>query len=390
MTTSIKTEQIDSNKRAFLTATAATSAVLAGAALAGPAVAQSTTPPAVRLGGATADLDIAALPRVRQKLVAPPFAPAHDQVAVGGPKIIEVEMNIIEKMVQIDHDGTMIWAFTYEDTVPGPLIICHEGDYIELTLKSDPNNELEHNIDFHAATGALGGAELTFVMPGEKVVMRFRALKAGVFVYHCAPGGAMIPYHVLHGMNGAIMVLPREGLTDKHGESIHYDRIYYIGEQDYYIPKNEFGVYKHYDFAMEDFGDSLEAMRTLVPTHVVFNGAEGALTGDNAMTAKVGETVLFIHAQANRDSRPHLIGGHGDYVWETGGFDDDPATNIETWFVRGGSAAAAIYTFVQPGTYAYVTHNLIEAVLLGGLAHVIVSGEWDDKIMTQVEAPSPI
>ncbi len=141
---------------------------------------------------------------------------------------------------------------------------------------------------------------------------------------------------------------------------------------------------------MENFSDSLEAMRRLIPTHVVFNGAENALTGDNAMTAKVGETVLFIHAQANRDSRPHLIGGHGDYVWETGGFDDDPATNIETWFVRGGSAAAAIYTFVQPGTYAYVTHNLIEAVLLGGLAHVIVSGEWDDKIMTQVSAPSPI
>ena len=43
-----------------------------------------------------------------------------------------------------------------------------------------------------------------------------------------------------------------------------------------------------------------------------FNGAVGALTGDNAMTAKVGETVLIIHSQANRDTRPHLIGGHGE------------------------------------------------------------------------------
>jgi len=326
--------------------------------------------------------------RVTQTLVNPPFLPEHDQVAQGGPKIVEVEMTIIEKMVEIDHDGTTIWAFTYEGTVPGPLIVCHQGDYIELTLKSDPANELEHNIDFHAATGALGGAELTYVQPGEQVVLRFRAIKAGTFTYHCAPGGVMIPYHVVHGMNGAVMVLPREGLKNKAGEPIRYDRLYYIGEQDYYIPKDKYGNYKHYDFALEDFSDSLEAMRTLIPTHVVFNGKEGALAGDNAMTAKVGETVMFVHNQANRDSRPHLIGGHGDYVWETGGFDNDPAVGIETWFIRGGSAGAAVYTFKQPGIYAYVTHNLIEAVLLGAVGHVKVEGEWDDALMKQVSEPA--
>ena len=63
-------------------------------------------------------------------------------------------------------------------------------------------------------------------------------------------------------------------------------------------------------------------MRTLIPTHVVFNGKAGALTGENAMKAKVGETVLIVHSQANRDTRPHLIGGHGDYVWETGKFSN--------------------------------------------------------------------
>ena len=96
--------------------------------------------------------------------------------------------------------------------------MCHQGDYIELTLKSDPSNDLMHNVDFHAATGALGGAELTYVQRGEQVVRRFRALKADTFTYHCAPGGVMIPYHVLHGMNGAVMVLPRDGLKDKDGK----------------------------------------------------------------------------------------------------------------------------------------------------------------------------
>jgi nitrite reductase (NO-forming) len=140
--------------------------------------------------------------------------------------------------------------------------------------------------------------------------------------------------------------------------------------------------------AGENMSDALEVMRTLTPTHVVFNGGKGALTGDNAMKAKVGEKVLFIHAQANRDSRPHLIGGHGDLVWEGGSFTDVPKTGMETWFVRGGSASTMIYEFRQPGVYAYVNHNLIEAVMLGATAHVIVEGEWNDDLMMQVAKPA--
>jgi nitrite reductase (NO-forming) len=49
--------------------------------------------------------------------------------------------------------------------------------------------------------------------------------------------------------------------------------------------------------------DTLKVMKGLVPTHITYNGKKGALTGKNAMTAKVGETVLFIHSQANEDSR---------------------------------------------------------------------------------------
>ncbi len=64
---------------------------------------------------------------------------------------------------------------------------------------------------------------LALVSPGNEVVLRFRATKPGVFVYHCAPGGNMIPWH---GMNGAIMVLPREGLKDPAGTPITYDRAY--------------------------------------------------------------------------------------------------------------------------------------------------------------------
>jgi nitrite reductase (NO-forming) len=49
-------------------------------------------------------------------------------------------------------------------------------------------------------------------------------VKVGTLVYHCAPGGVMIPWHVVMGMNGAIMVLPREGLNDGDGNRLSYDK----------------------------------------------------------------------------------------------------------------------------------------------------------------------
>lgn len=339
---------------------------------------------------ATAEADIESLPRVKQELVAPPFVPKHDQVAKGGPKVVEVTMTIEEKKTVVDDDGNETWVFSYNGTVPGPLIVCHENDYVELTLINPASNELEHNIDFHASTGALGGGGLTHVTPGEEVVLRFKATKAGVFVYHCAPGGSMIPYHVVQGMNGAIMVLPREGLKDGEGRPLKYDRAYYIGEQDFYLPKDENGEYKKYATASENYGDCMEEMAKLTPSHIVFNGRVGSLTGDNAMQAKVGENVLIIHSQANRDTRPHLIGGHGDYVWATGSFTDAPTTNLETWHIAGGAAGAALYKFLQPGIYAYVNHNLIEAVLKGATAHFSVEGEWNNDLMAQVVKPRPI
>jgi len=329
------------------------------------------------------------LERVTQVLVVPPGIPEHQQAVTGPPRVVQVRLVVDEKEIEVT-PGVFVQAMTFNGSVPGPLIVVHQNDYVELTLVNPEKNVFLHNIDFHAATGALGGGELTKVSPGQEVVLRFKATKPGVFVYHCAPGGPMVPFHVVSGMNGAIMVLPRDGLKDAQGKNVSYDRAYYIGEQDFYLPRDTHGAYKRYGSVAESMGETLAVMRTLIPSHVVFNGSAGSMTGKNAMKATVGEKVLFIHAQANRDSRPHLIGGHGDLVWRGGSFADPPATNLETWFVPGGTAVAMLYEFKQPGLYAYVNHNLIEAFLLGAAAHVNVAGEWDNNLMEQVQAPSQI
>ncbi|MEO8530937.1 MAG: copper-containing nitrite reductase [Deltaproteobacteria bacterium] len=345
-----------------------------------PAIAED----AAVTGGPPADLS--ALPRRKVKLVAPPHVHEHEQVATTGPSVIEFEMKIIEKEVEID-DGVYLQAMTYNGSMPAPMMVVHEGDYVELTLFNPPENMLQHNIDFHASTGALGGGGLTLINPGEKTTLRFKATRPGTFIYHCAPGGPMIPWHVVSGMSGCIMVLPRDGLKDHQGKPVSYDRIFFIGENDLYIPKDADGNYKRYADHGDAYPDTLEVMNGLIPTHVTFNGRVGALTGGNALTATQGETVLFVHSQANRDSRPHLIGGHGDLVWEHGKFNNAPMRDQETWFIRGGSAGCALYKFLQPGVYAYVNHNLIEAVNKGATAHVLVEGDWNNDLMEQVVAP---
>ena len=91
------------SRRNLLVATAATAAAVA-------AVAVSTE----QAHADDAQPDVSKLPRVKQKLVAPPFLPEHEQVATSGPKIVEVTLTIEEKKIVIDNEGTEIWALAYD------------------------------------------------------------------------------------------------------------------------------------------------------------------------------------------------------------------------------------------------------------------------------------
>lgn len=329
------------------------------------------------------------LKRITQEMVPPPMLPKFDQVDTDDPKVVQVTLTVKEKKIEVS-PGDSIWAFTFNGTVPGPMIVVHQNDFVEITLKNLTSNTQTHNIDLHAATGAMGGGDISLVNPGQQVTFRFRATKTGVFVYHCAPGGSMVPIHVLSGMNGAIMVLPREGLKDENGNPVSFDKAYYLAEQDYYLPKDKDGKIKNITTPQQSVQEIGEAIKSLQPTYIVFNGSVGALTGKNALTAKVGDKVLLITSQANRDSRFHLIGGHADLFWPGGKFNNKPYTDFETWAVPGGSAAAVIYKFREPGTYAFINHNLIEAFDYGAVAQIKVSGNWDSSLMKQITKPIPI
>jgi len=181
----MQTPEREVDRRDFLKiSTASTAAAFGTFALAGNnvAMAYSEKSDADSATGAKApsmtEEEIAALPRVKQELVAPPFAPEHEQVASGGPKVVEITMTCDEVRWQVDDTGAELWAMTYNGTVPGPLVVCHQDDYVELTLKNPSASVTEHNIDFHASTGALGGGGLTHVLPGQETVLRFKATRS--------------------------------------------------------------------------------------------------------------------------------------------------------------------------------------------------------------------
>ena len=107
----------------------------------------------------------------------------------------------------------------------------------------------------------------------------------------------------------------------------------------------------------------------------------------NGITLDADVTQFYFGVVEGGLDRKFDYGGHGDYVWATGKFRNPPERDLETWFIPGGCAGAALYTFLQPGIYAYVNHNLIEAFELGAAGHFKVEGEWNDDLMKQVQAP---
>ena len=171
--------------------------------------------------------------------------------------------------------GTTSYTFwTFGGTVPGPFIRVREGDTLTLRLTNAPDSTVAHSIDLHAVTGPGGGASLTQTAPGEGSEFTFRALRSGLYVYHCAT--APVPVHVANGMYGLILVEPPGGLP-------RVDREYYVMQSEFYTSATP----GQPELLMFDSRKASDGR----PTHVVFNGGIGVLAGDQSLRASVGEFV---------------------------------------------------------------------------------------------------
>ncbi len=279
-----------------------------------------------------------------------------------------VNMETVEKVMRMA-DGVDYMYWTFGGQVPGNFIRIREGDEVEFNLSNSPDSKMPHNIDLHAVTGPGGGAAASFTAPGHTSTFSFKALNPGLYVYHCAT--APVGMHIANGMYGLILVEPKGGLPK-------VDREYYVMQGDFYT-KGKYGEAGLQAFDME------KAIKEQ-PDYVVFNGSVGALTGDKAITADVGETVrLFVgNGGPNLVSSFHVIGEIFDKVYVEGG--DLENRNIQTTLVPAGGAAITEFKVDVPGTLIMVDHSIFRAFNKGALGMLKVNGPEDKVIYSGKQA----
>lgn len=301
---------------------------------------------------------------VSLEMVAELTAPPHVPKPVGKRKAkkLIVKMEILEAEGEISN-GVRYVFWTFGGSVPGSFIRARVGDEIEFHLQNHPDNKLPHNIDLHAVNGPGGGAESSFVAPGHEKVFSFKVLAPGLYVYHCAT--APVGMHIANGMYGLILIEPEGGLPP-------VDKEYYVMQGDFYTagPNGERGL-QPFDMqkAVDEQAD-----------YVVFNGSVGALTGDGALTAKVGETVRLFMGNGGPGlvSSFHVIGEIFDRVTVEGGSLVNE--NVQTTLIPAGGAAMIEFKVDVPGSYVLVDHSIFRAFNKGALGLLNVTGEENEKI----------
>jgi nitrite reductase (NO-forming) len=287
-------------------------------------------------------------------LTSPPHVPP--PTGRNYPAKVIVELEVVEKEMQIS-EGVSYTFWTFGGTVPGSFIRVRQGDTVEFHLKNHPNNKMPHNIDLHGVTGPGGGAASSFTAPGHESQFTFKALNEGIYVYHCAT--APVGMHVANGMYGLMLVEPPEGLPK-------VDHEYYVMQGDFYTT----GKYREKGNQPFDMEKAIDER----PTYVLFNGSEGALTGDKAMTANVGETVrVYVgNGGPNMVSSFHIIGAIFDQVRYEGG--SNVQRNVQTTLIPAGGAAVVKFTAKVPGSYVLVDHSIFRAFNKGALAILKING----------------
>ena len=266
----------------------------------------------------------------------PPVASPEILPSLPSGDVVHVHLVLLDRDVEIAPD-MHYRAWTFNGTVPGPVIHAKVGDTIDVTLTN--RAMMGHSIDFHAALAPPNVAYQT-VMPGHTLHFSWVARYPGAFMYHC--GTPPVLAHISNGMYGEIVIDPADGWG---GDA-----------QDYVFVQSEFyptllpGSHEDY------FGD-LEKMRKGMPDVVAFNGMAFRYRA-NPLPIKVGKLVrvFVVDAGPSHFSAFHVVGTLFSRVL----LDGNPAnatTGVQTIAIPPGGGAVGEFTVQQAGSYPFVTHS---------------------------------
>ena len=321
---------------------ASIAALISTASIIGCAQSQSTQPgqaqslPAPLGSPITADVTMAAAGSSAVSAPAPPEA----LPALPTGNVVHVRLVLLDRLVTIA-PGMQYRAWTFNGTVPGPVIHAQVGDTIDVTLTN--HAMMGHSIDFHAALAPPNVAYQT-VRPGQSLHFSWVAEYPGAFLYHC--GTPPVLAHISNGMYGAIIVDPVNGWGS--------DMQSYVFVQSEFYPTLYPGTTDQY------FGD-LAKMKTALADVVTFNGLAFRYR-DNPLPIGVERPVrvFVVNAGPSHFSAFHVVGTILTRVL----VDGNPANamiGLQTAAIPPGGGAVVEFTVHQAGTYPFVTHSLGDA-----------------------------
>lgn len=284
---------------------------------------------------------------------------------------ITIELTAKEVLSEVA-PGVLVNYWTFDGTVPGPMLRVREGDTVSLTLHNDPTNLHMHSIDLHAVTGPGGGATVSDVMPGESKTFHFKALNPGLYVYHCAHPN--VANHMAHGMYGLILVEPKAGLPPV--------------DQEIYVMQGE--LYTAGARGTEGL-QVIDAAKMLngTPEYIVFNGRVGGVAKDRVTVAQGEKVRMYVgNGGVNLVSSFHLIGEIFDTVYPEAAMGSEPHTNVQSTIIPAGGATIVEFTADVPGTYMLVDHALAR-LDKGAWGTLLVTGEARPDIFDGIESDHP-
>lgn len=259
--------------------------------------------------------------------------------AGAGAEVVPVHLKARPAQVKVA-PGVKMRAWSFNGTVPGPVIRATEGDTIEVTLSNAKRRRWKghggfHSVDFHAAKIAPSLA-FTDVAPGRKKTFSFVAGTPGVFMYHC--GTSPVLEHLGMGMYGMIIIDPAEGRAPAQEVELVQSEFYGRVRSGRLHP-------------------TLKAMRRKLPRYVAFNG-KAERYARHPIEVPVGEPVriYMVDAGPTGSSAFHVIGNIFDTV-QPDGNPDFSLSNVSTHLVGAGGAALFELSFPEPGTYPFVDHS---------------------------------
>ena len=301
-------------------------------------------------------------PAPTTNIAADPNAPAPVTYDATAPARLAGTVHDID-LVMTEQDMTVAPGFvqkvwTFNGTVPGPVIRVKVGDTVRIHLKNPIENQLSHSIDFHASQVAWND-EMRSIAPGEELVYEWTAEYAGVWMYHCGTAPAL--HHIANGMYGMVIVEPAEGLPPVDKEFALVQSEWYLGAQG-------------------EPADLIKASAAApAPDFVVFNGVANQYK-DTPLKVETGERVriFVLDAGPSIDSSFHIVGTIFDSVIKEGiALTRGNTGNWGSQAVDLSPAQGAIveFTTAEDGLYPIVTHafNFVGRGALG----LVQAGDGD-------------